>query len=94
MPATDNGLRCYYPEMGESKPETQIDARLGHYGKHWFVTSKNELSGRGVKLLEIYRSEDLTPQAQHKVGWFRYKVTQLAFDRICEHHPVSTEILL
>ena len=88
------GLQGYHPEMGEPKPEAQIEARIGHYGKHWYLKSQIELKGRGVTLQNVLTSNQLTPQAQHKVGWFEYKVTDAAFDKICKQHRVSTEMLL
>ena len=48
-------LATYYPEMGEAKPLAQIEASLGHYGKHYFLRTPLTLSGRGVELLGQYR---------------------------------------
>lgn len=88
------GLIGYHPEMNEPKPEAQIEASLGHYGKHWHLKSQIALKGRGITLRHVLTSGMLTPQAQHKVGWFEYKVTEAAFDKICKQHRVSTEMLL
>ncbi len=88
------GLIGYHPEMGETKPEAQIEAHLGHYGNHWFLTSQVELKGRGITLRHILTAGELTEQAQHKVGYFEYRVTEAAFNRICKQHRVSGEMLL
>ena len=88
------GLIGYHPEMGELKPEAQIEATSGHYGKHWFLKSQIELKGRGITLLHVLTSNMLTPQAQHKVGWCEYQVTEVAFEKICKQHRIVTEILL
>ena len=88
------GLHGYHPEMGEPTPEAQIEARNGHSGKHWYLKSQIELKDRGVTLQNVLTSNQLTPQAQHKVGWFEYKVTDAAFDKIFKQTPVSTERLL
>ena len=87
-------LQTYYPEMNEAKPVAKIEASIGHYGKHYFLKTPLELKGRGVKLVEVLKASQLTPQAQSKAGWFIYKVTELAFEKIKKDHPVSMEILL
>lgn len=83
-------LATYHPEMGEVKPLAQIEASLGHYGKHYFLRTPLTLSGRGVELLGTYTKED----SQRVQGWNRYKVTLRAFDAICERYKVSAQILL
>lgn len=93
--ATENtGIKSYYPEMGEAKPETLIEARLAHYGKHYFLTSQVELKGRGVTFRGTLKASQLTPQAQHKVGYHEYKVTIAAFDKICKQYAVGYEMPL
>ena len=88
-------LTSYCPEMNETKPEaTQIDAQLSHYGKHWFLRTPLTLKGRGVVHLGVETVESLVPQAQHKAEWNKYKVTEKAFDAICERYNVATESLL
>lgn len=80
------GLVGYYSEMGEKRPAAAvIDARLGHYGKHYYLTTRLVLKGRGIELLD---SED-----SHVHG-FRYKVTLAAFEKICREHLVASESLL
>ena len=88
------GLKTYYPEMGEAKPAAKIEARLAHYGEHYFLTSAIELSGRGVEFLKTLKPGDLVPTAQHKVGHHEYRVTIRAFDLICKTHCVAYEMLL
>lgn len=87
-------LLTYYPEMGESKPEAQIEASLSYNGKHYFLYTSLALAGRGVEHLGVYQSHQLPPQGQYKVGWNKYKVTRKAFERIKAQHAVSYEILL
>jgi hypothetical protein len=75
-------VRHYYPEMGDARPECDVEARQGRDGK-WIVVSPTELpKGRGVTLVCQYRPQDLVKQAQHKVGWFEYRLTDRAFDRL------------
>ncbi len=77
------GLTSYYPEMGEAKPVAQIEARLSHYGKHWFLTTALTLKGRGI-----------SPETTSRPGMNRYKVTEKAFEQICKQYAVSSESLL
>jgi hypothetical protein len=94
MNTTTTGLAYYYPEMGEAKPDAKIEASLAHYGKHYFLKSEVELTGRGVEFLGTLKASDLVPAAQHKAGWHQYKVTMRAFDKICREHRASCELLL
>lgn len=87
------GLKGYCPEMGEKRPETQMEARLGHYGNHYYVDSKIKLKGRGVVFLETYTAAVLVPGSR-KIGWHHYKVTIRAFEKITAEHAVACEFLL
>lgn len=86
-------LTSYYPEMGEKQPATaQIEASLGHYGKHWFLRTPLTLKGRGITFRGQITAEKVnTPRL---VGWNEYKVTEAAFEKICEEHQVSSVSLL
>ena len=83
-------LNSYYPEMGEKKPEgTQIEAQLGHYGKHYYLWTPLTLTGRGVELLGT------ETQADHRrAGWNNYKVTLNAMEKISKQHKTSSVSLL
>jgi hypothetical protein len=87
------GHHCYHPEMGEAKPAAQIEASLGHYGKHWYLNTPLVLGGRGVVLLERMTEANLVPGSR-MVGWYRYKVTLAAFDRLAKQYAVVSEMLL
>ena len=87
-------LLTYYPEMKETRPQAQIEASLGHYGKHWFLKTPLVLKGRGIVHLGTLNESELTPAAKHKAGWHSYKVTDTAFDQIKAMHDVATQVLL
>lgn len=87
-------LQVYTPELGQEKPEAQIEAQLSHYGKHYFIKTPLDLKGQGITFLGELTSEQLVPQAQHKIGWKEYKVTTRAFRKLCEKYAVSKEQLL
>lgn len=87
-------LATYYPEMGQAKPEADIEAQLSHYGKHWYLSSKVELRGRGVNFIRTLTATDFVDPNNRRIGWHEYKVTEAAFERICKEHSVSSEILL
>lgn len=83
-------MHCYYSEMGETKPaNTQIEASLGHYGKHYYIKTPLTLKGRGIAHLHTLTAEELTPAAQHKAGWHEYKVTLAAMEKLEAAYVVS-----
>lgn len=87
---------AYYPEMNETKPaNTQIEARIGHYGS-WYVSTPLTLKGRGITFLKTIRSEELVdnPIAQRRAGWNEYRVTDMAFDKLKTQYVIATESLL
>ncbi|HQY89560.1 MAG TPA: hypothetical protein PK402_12980 [Tepidisphaeraceae bacterium] len=89
------GLCGYYPEMGEKRPaDAVIDARLAHYGKHYFLKTPLVLAGRGIELLNTLKAHELTPAAQHKVGWHEYKVTVAAFEKLWATYKIASESML
>ena len=83
----------YYPEMGDKRPESQMEAQIGHSG-HWYCSTPLTLKGRGIKHLQTYKSEDLTPQGQRKVGWNSYRITQDAYKVLEKQYAISNECLL
>jgi len=89
-----NGLKVYYPEMGERKPAARMEARLGHYGKHYYVDTAEELKGRGIEYRRTYTAADLTKAGQYKVGWHSYKVTTRAFEKLKAQYAIAYEMLL
>lgn len=88
------GLLGYHPELGEAKPDAQIEASLSHYGNHYFLKTRLELKGVGIKFLKTLTSADLVPEAQDKIGTNEYWVTVRAFEKIKEAHGVAYEMLL
>lgn len=88
-------MQLYYPEMNQARPEnTQIDAERSYTCKHWYLTTRLELKGRGVKLDEVLQADHLVEAAKHKAGMNVYHVTDLAFKKIEAEYIVSKECLL
>lgn len=87
------GSHGYYPEMNERKPNCQIEASLT-YGSKWYIKTPLVLKGRGITHVMTYAAKDLTPKAQHKIGWHAYEATKLAFESIKAKYSISVEILL
>lgn len=85
------GLHLYTPEMGQRKPNCQLEAQLSHYGRHYFVDSPVELpKGRGIELLKQYEPGDfVNGAANRKVGWYCYKVTTRAFEKLQQRYSIS-----
>jgi len=89
------GMHFHYPEMGEKRREdSQIEARLGHYGKHYYIKTPLVLKGRGITFRYTLTPEMLTPAAQSKVGWHEYVVTTRAMEKLAGQYIVTGELLL
>ena len=84
----------YYPEMGEAKPEAEIESSLSHYDRHYFLDTPLMLSGRGIRHLGTHQPHQLTPLGQRKAGWHKYQVTIAAYDKLCRQYRVAHEMLL
>lgn len=88
-------LLGYYPEMNQAKPIAQGEVSLSHYGKHYFIKTPLTLkTNRSVTLINVLTSAQLVPQAQHKVGWNEYKVTEKAMESLKNKYNFSYEFLL
>ena len=89
-------LEAYTPELGEKKPEgLEFEAQLSYNGKHYFVKAKVKITvKRGVEFIKTYQSKDLTPQAQHRVGWHEYQMTRNAFNEFKKLYRIGYELLL
>ena len=88
------GVHSHTPEMGQRKVNCQLNATLGHSGRHYYIDTPLELKGRGITNLGKYTSNRLTARGQYKVGWNEYKVTENAFDKLKKEYSVSMEMLL
>lgn len=90
-------VQNYKPEMGETKPEANCELRQCFIsGYHYIVTKVSLELNRSIKLLKTYRSEDLTPYAQDKVGWHKYRVTEHGLKMLLKNKDLtfSREVLL
>ncbi len=88
------GVYSYTPEMGQQKPECQIEAQLSYYGKHYFVDTPLKLKGRGITLVKQYEEKDFCAPGNHRVGWYGYRVTKNAFEKLKKQYSISMERLL
>lgn len=78
-----NGEYQYTPEMGEQKPDCQIEAQLGYYGEHYYLKTALELKGRG-----IVREQD----AENGKHW--YRVTTRAYENLKQIYTISRVMYL
>lgn len=92
-PVEAPGVYCYTPEMGGQKPDCQMEASRGYYGKHWFIDTPLELKGRGIELIKKYQEKDFCSK-DHRVGWNEYRVTNRTFEKLKEKYSISQECLL
>ncbi len=74
--ALQPGTYTYTPEMGEEKPDCQMESRLSYDGKHVYINTPLDLKGRGITFLRKYTSKDLTGPGVRKTGWNQYRVTK------------------
>lgn len=88
------GVYCYTPEMGQKKPDCQMEASRGYYGKHWFIDTPLEIKGRGITFLKKYTDKDFCTPGHYRVGWNEYRVTNKAFDKLKEQYTISQEVCL
>ncbi len=84
----------YHPELNEKKPQAQGEMRMSHNGRHYFLDTPLELRGMGIRYLATYKSTDLTPAGQRKVGWHQYRLTERAATILTQQHDFSEELLL
>lgn len=76
-----------YEEMGEKIPEdTQIEATSSHFGNHYYIHTKLELKGQGIK-----KTGD---GSDHKRGLKSYRVTDNAYNRLVKKYKVVYRGLL
>lgn len=83
------GVHLYTPEMGQRTPETNMEARLSWYGKHYYVDTPLELKGRGIT-----KEDDpcwVKGSRQQIEGWKTYRVTKKAFEKLKEQYPIAME---
>lgn len=79
------GTYCYTPEMGEQKPDCQIEAQMSYYGaSHWRLKTALELKGRGIKKDNYNYGDNLN----------RYTVTKLAYEKLQKLYTISYKCAL
>lgn len=89
------GMHFHYPEMGEKRHEdSQIEASLGHYGKHYYIKTPLALNGRGIEHLHTLTAADFVDPSNRRIGWHEYRVTLRAMARLAEQYVVTGELLL
>lgn len=81
------GAELYYPELGHERPAADIEARLCHYGKHYYVSTALELRGVGITFIDTHSDE-------RRNGWRRYRVTLRAMRALEAKFRVAIETLL
>lgn len=83
------GTYVYTPEMGQKKPDCQMEASRAYYGKHFFIDTPIEIKGRGIQFIKKYSEKDFTNKTDHRIGWNEYQVTNLAFEKLKEQYTIS-----
>jgi hypothetical protein len=73
------GVHSFTPEMGQRKPNCQMQVSIGHYGGY-YIRTKLVLKGRGIKI-----------QDTSEAGINRYKVTDNAYEKLKLEYSMSME---
>lgn len=76
------GTYLYTPEMGQAKPDCQIEAHLSYYGDHYFLKTREVLKGRGIRL----------DKTENGINY--YYVTTRAYNILETKYSISYESLL
>lgn len=76
------GIHSFTPEMGQMKVSCQLEVTIGHYGGY-YIRTQAELRGRGIKLVDTTET-----------GVKRYKVSDIAFQKLESEYSMSMERLL
>ncbi len=75
--------RQKYKELSSPQKTDDIQARISHYGTHYYIDTTLDLKGRGITLLETERD-----------GNKKYRVTLKAFEKLESQYNISTKNLL
>jgi len=95
----------YTPEMGEKvDPSITTHATLAHYGKHYFVKSilgPDVIKGKGVEYMgrlavnpDLLKMEKAVHKDSPYVGYYEYKLTLRAFEKLKETVEIGYAMLL
>ena len=77
------GAYMYTPEMGQEKPDCQIEAQRSHWNGHMLIWTNLELKGRGIQT-------NGTATRNGKVV-NEYYVTDRAYNKLKESYSISLE---
>ena len=86
------GILSYYPELGESKPQAEIELQPSHIANRYRIATPLDLSGRGIKYYDTYTASNCTTEA--KYGWHVYYVTESALKQLARKYTIAKEVLL
>lgn len=86
-----NGVHCYTPELGERKPEINMEAFLSHDGKHYCIATPLLLKGRGITEVKANWVNGCKKQIEN---WKSYRVTINAFKKLENQFSIALKCLL
>lgn len=88
------GLYCFTSEMGEQRPNCQIEAMRSYYGKHYHIYTQLLLKGRGIEFVKVLTEHDASESACRVIGCNEYLVTACAFEKLKKQYSISMEVHL
>jgi hypothetical protein len=87
------GITSYAPEMGEAKPQAQMEVSYCYGGGHWIDTPLTLKTGRSIRFEKTYTEKELI-KGSYKVGWNLYYVTNNGLEMLEAQYSISREALL
>ena len=86
------GATIYRPEMGDTKPEAQLESFFSIISGKWRIKTPLVLKGRGIKLNMTYDENNCNNPS--KYGFNVYHVTQAAYEKLEKEYSIAQEVLL
>ncbi len=91
---SESGLYCYTPEMGQAKPECQIEASRSYDGRHYHLYTPLGLRGRGISFGAVCSANNFVGDDDYRIGWNKYLVTEKAFEKLQKQYSICMEVFL
>lgn len=71
-------LMTYHPEMGQARPQCEIEAKRMFGGTHFVIKTELELIGRGIER-----------KGKEKDGRNKFYVTMKSFNKMVEKYSIA-----
>ncbi|KMY49598.1 hypothetical protein [Peribacillus loiseleuriae] len=89
---TNQTATIYCPEMGDTKPQAQIEAKFSAIMGKFRISTPLELKGRGIKYHDTYTEHNCNSPKLY--GHNIYYVTMAAYKKLEQEYTSAQEVLL